>query len=153
MTNFKFPMTNYKQFGLATLPTIMAMSVLVLGIAVTVGFLTGSEGVVSTASSQSSVALDFAQVGAEDALRKIAKDKTYNCTSADCYSIDIVSGGCTSLDGCATVSVSSGVGSVGDPKVVTAKGKYKNITRTLVVSVVYDASSFGEIATTTWVEE
>ena len=140
--------------GIATLPTVLIIGVLVLAIAVSIATLSLNESFISQGQSQSSKALFYAESGARDALVRIARNKTYICTVADCYLIPFVTNGCaTSLDGCAKVTVSSGIGSIIDPKVITSKGQAGNATRIINVSVVLDASSQGTIATTTWSED
>ncbi|MBI5147851.1 MAG: four helix bundle protein [Parcubacteria group bacterium] len=138
--------------GAATLPTIIVLAILILivGAGITASAL--SESFISLGQKKSSEALIFAEAGARDAFVRIARDKKYACATTDCYQIDFVSGGCASGDGCAKISVSSGVGSDADPKVVTSKGISGSSVRELQVSVILDASLYGRIATTTWQE-
>ncbi len=140
------------KLGAATLPTIIALSVLILvvGAGITAGAL--SESFISLGQKRSSEALIFAEAGARDALVRIARNKKYVCAAADCYQIDFTSGGCANSEGCAKISVSSGVGSEADPKVVVSKGISGSSIRELRVSVILDASLYGRIATTTWAE-
>ncbi|HEX8994343.1 MAG TPA: hypothetical protein VF803_03765, partial [Candidatus Paceibacterota bacterium] len=54
--------------------------------------------------------------------------------------------------GCAMVSVSANTGASGDPKIVTSQGRAGSSVRTLVASVVYDASGNGQISSVAWSE-
>ena len=138
--------------GVATLPTVIALAVLILVVGAGITASALSESFISLGHKRASEALIFAEAGARDALVRIARNKKYACATADCYQIDFVSGGCASSDGCAKISVSSGVGSEADPKIVISKGISYSSIRELQVSVILDASLHGRIATTTWTE-
>lgn len=140
------------QKGLATIPTVMALTILVMAIGIAITSLSLSESFVTLGQDYSTRALFYAETGAKDALEKLARKKNFVCASDSCYSINMVSNGCTSNDGCARVTVSSGVGSIADPKIITSTGQVKTSTRKVQVNVVFDTSLFGEIATASWQE-
>jgi len=133
--------------GVATLPTVMVLGVMALVVAVSVTTLSYTELFISQGGSQSTRALFYAEAGAHDALVKIARKKKYTCSAVDCYTIDFSSNGCSTGNDCAKVSVSAGVGTIVDPKIVTSKGVMKSSTRTIQVSVLIDSD--GQIATST----
>lgn len=139
--------------GIAALPTVLVLGVVILAISVSLVTVSFSESFISQGSAQSSKALFYSEAGARDALVKIARNKNYTCASADCYSLPFVINGCgATLDGCAKVSVSAGVGTVGDPKIITSKGLMSASSRTINVNVILETSGDGGIATTTWSE-
>jgi len=138
--------------GVATLPTVLVLGVMALAIAVGVTAVSLTESFISQGGAQSSRALFYAESGARDALVKIARNKNYTCSTADCYMIDFSANGCSLQNDCAKVSVSAGVGSAGDPKVITSRGIMKSSTRRIQVSVIFDAAANGEIASATWTE-
>ena len=138
--------------GIATLPTVIVLGIVILAVVVSITSVSLSESFISQGGSRSSQALFFAEAGARDALVKIARNKNYTCTATDCYTIDFATNGCANLNGCAKVSVSAGVGTVGDPKIVTSKGVMQLSARTINVNVILDTNGNGEIATTTWSE-
>lgn len=140
------------QKGIASLPTIMALTILILAISITVTGVSLTENLMSSGQKNSSQAFMYAEAGARDALMRVTKNKNYSCTSTNCYSLDLVSSGCSSLDGCALVAVSAGVGSAADPKIIISTGRVKNYSRKVQVSVVFDTSLNGEIASATWQE-
>lgn len=144
--------TNTRKQGIATLPAVMILAAMALAVAVSVTTISLTESFSSQSSQYSGTAQFYAEGGARDALTKIARDKNYVCSTTDCYTVPFVANGCVSLDGCAKVSVSAGVGTVGDPKIIISKGQRKTSTRTLQVSVVLDASDNGQISTATWSE-
>lgn len=133
--------------GVATLPTIMLLGVMSLVVAAGITTLAFTELLISQGGSQSSRALFYAESGARDALIRIARNKNYTCATADCYTVDFSSSGCSTGNDCAKVSVSAGTGGVGDPKIITSKGVMKASTRTMQVSVSIDSN--GQIATST----
>lgn len=141
-----------QQCGLASLPTVMAITILILAIGIGISAVSFSEILITSGHQQSAQAFVYAEVGARDALIKISRNKNFTCASEDCYLLDSVPAGCYSGEGCAKVSVSAGVGSVADPKVITSKGIVNINIRRIQVDVVYDASLNGEIASTTWRE-
>lgn len=140
------------KYGFATIPTILAVSVMILVIAAGIAASTFTEGASSVVEKQSSMALRYAEDGAKDALMRIARNKNYTCVIADCYSLDMAVNGCVSNEACAKVSVSAGVGSKADPKIVTSSGIVDDKTRKVEVQVIYDVSGYGEMGTTTWQE-
>jgi len=147
-----------KTRGVATIPIVLILGVLALAIALGVATLSYNDSTISQSSNQSSRALFYAEAGARDALTKIARDKTYTCASADCYLVDFISNGCTNNTDCAKVTVSSGAGTTGDPKIITSKGIMKSSTRTMQVSVTLDSGTgdptlqYGAITNTEWTE-
>lgn len=142
------------QKGVATLPTIMALTILILAVGLSIAGVTFTESLISAGQKQSAEAFSYAEAGARDGLMKITRNKNYTCVTTDCYSIDLVSNGCSANQGCAKISVSAGVGSGADPKIITAKGVVNNYTRRVQVNVVFDTSLNGEInlSSTTWQE-
>lgn len=140
--------------GVATLPTVIVLGILTLAIAVGVTTVAYNESFISQGIGQSSRALFYAEAGARDALIKIARDKNYTCSSADCYTIDFSASGCSLGNDCAKVSVSTGTGATGNPKIITSKGIMKSSTRTLQVSVILDSGTpnNGEITSASWSE-
>ncbi|MCK9344617.1 MAG: hypothetical protein M0P64_00645 [Candidatus Pacebacteria bacterium] len=132
--------------GVATLPTVMVLGVLMLIVAVSVTTLSFTELFISQGSAQSSRAHFYAESGARDALIKIARNNTYLCATTDCYQIDFSTQGCTLLNDCAKVQVTGN----DTLKTITSKGIMKSSTRTLQVVVTLDAD--GAITNTAWSE-
>lgn len=144
--------------GVASLPTVMVLGVMALAIAAGITAVALSESFISQGSGQSSRALFYAESGARDALVKIARNKDYTCSTTDCYTIDFSTSGCSTGNDCAKVTVSAGIGTTADPKIITSKGVMKASTRTLQINVVLDAGTtdatlqYGAITSTTWSE-
>lgn len=138
--------------GAATLPTIIALTILILAIGVSITAISFTESLISVGQGNAAQALVYAEAGARDALTKLTRNKNYTCVTTGCYAISFVPEGCTTNDGCARMSVSAGAGTIGDPRIITSEGKAKNSIRTMQISVMFDAAGNGEIATTTWSE-
>ncbi len=134
------------------MPTIMALTILILVVGLSIAEISVTENFISFSQKQSSEALSYAETGARDALMRIVRDKNYTCASSNCYTIDMVESGCATSDGCATVTVSSGAGTVVDPRIITSQGGVKDNIRRMQVSVVLDAAGNGEIVSTAWQE-
>lgn len=136
--------------GIATLPVVMALSIMILAIVVGVTAITFNESFVAQGGVQSSKALFYAEVGARDALVRVARNKNYSCASpalpTGCYSIDMVSSGCSGNDGCVRVTVDTGT----SPKIITAEGRAGNNARKVQVSVTLDTN--GLITASSWQE-
>lgn len=141
-----------KKCGIATLPTVMILGVLSLAVAVSITAVALTESFISQGSAQSSRALFYAEAGARDALVRIARNKNYTCATTDCYMIDFSTNGCSLGNDCAKISVSSGIGTTGDPKIVTSKGLMRASARTIEVRVIFDAGGNGEIISAAWNE-
>jgi len=138
--------------GVATLPTVIMITMIILAIGIGITSLSLTEVFISAGQNQSSIALSYAETGARDALIKIARNKKYTCATADCYSIPFATNGCVTGNECVRVSVSAGTGSTIDPKIITASGQSRSHTKKIQVNVILDPSSNGEIATSTWRE-
>lgn len=138
--------------GAATIPTVLALTILVTAIAISITAVSLIESFVAAGQNQATLALVYAEAGARDALLKIARNKNYTCATTDCYQINMVSSGCTANEGCAKVTVSAGLGTGADPKIITSKGLVLSKTRRVQVNVTLDSSLNGEIASTTWQE-
>lgn len=142
--------TRSDQRGVATLPLILAAIVLVViigGSITTIGF---RESSAASSTTNSAKALYFAEAGARDALLRIARNKDYVCTGpalpTGCYSIDMVTNGCSTNEGCVRVVVASG----SSPKTINAEGRVKTQIRKIQIDAT--VSSDGEITATTWSE-
>lgn len=138
--------------GIATLPIVLALSIMIIAIIVGITAVTFNESFVSQGSVQSGKAMYYAEVGARDALVRIARNKNYSCDSpvlpTGCYSIDMVTSGCSMNDGCARVVVDTGTA----PKIINVEGRVGGNIRKLQVNVTFDGSSNGEISSTSWQE-
>lgn len=143
---------NLKTRGVASLPIVLVFGILIVAIGVGITALSFTEGVIAQGDYQSSRALLYAEGGARDALVRISRNKNYICATTDCYALDFATNGCSSGTACARMSVSAGVGSLADPKIVTAKGQVGLNTRILQAQVIFDSTQYGQIATTTWQE-
>ena len=144
--------------GVATLPTVLVLSIMALAVVVSITAMAFNELLISQGAAQSSTALFYAEAGARDALTRIARNKSYTCSAADCYSVDFVTNGCSNGTDCAKVSVSSGVGSSADPKIIISSGimnasKHKmQITVTLDSGTTVAANQTGAITGAVWTE-
>jgi Tfp pilus assembly protein PilX len=147
-----------KKRGFATLLTVMVIGMMALAIVVSITSLALNELLISQGQAESSSALFYAEAGGRDALIRIARDKNYTCGGSDCYSIDYIVNGCTNNTNCSKVSVSSGTGVTGDPKIITSKGIMKSSIRTVQVTVTLDNGTSnpviqnGQITSTVWTE-
>lgn len=135
--------------GIATLPALLGLIILIVAVVIGISAIGMSDAIISLGQTQSTKALGFAQAGAKDALQRLARDYTFTSSS---YSIDFATSGCSLETACATISISTGTGATGDPKIIISTGRYNQNIRSVEVDVLYDANMYGEIATTTWRE-
>ena len=141
-----------------TLPTVIVIAMIALAVVVSITSLAFNELLISQGAAQSSTALFYAESGARDALIRIARNKNYTCSSVDCYNVDFVTNGCTNGTDCAKVTVSAGLGTTADPKIITSKGIMQAAMRRIQVNVTLDSGTTtaslqnGEITSTTWTE-
>src|SRR5882724_1071528 len=132
--------------GIATLPTIIAVTILLIALAIGITALSLSNNLVSVGQNNSQQALSYAEAGARDALIKIARNKNFTCSAANCYSLDFAASGCANSTACAQVSVSAASGTPAAPKVIISTGQVQTNSRKVEVDVVLDASLNGQIA-------
>ncbi len=141
--------------GFANLPVLLALTALLMVIGTAIAALTINELFDTQDVRYSREAIRYAESGAKDALLKVTRNKTYSCASGPLcpYTIEFVEDGCGApKTGCATVSVSSGVGSAVDPKIITSTGLSGEAIRKVQVTVIFDASLNGEITSAVWTE-
>jgi hypothetical protein len=144
------------QGGIASLPIIISLIVIILVVIIGSSVAVFNDLFVAAGGLNASNATFYAEAGARDALMRVIRSKTYSCTApalpTGCYSVDMVSNGCSTNEGCARITVSAGVGSAGDPKIINCEGRVKNSVKKIKASVIFDASSNGEISSVTWQE-
>ena len=148
----KYLNSKTSQQGVAALPIIMALSVLLLAVGLGITAVSLAENFITLSQKQGVQALVYAQSGAQDALVKIVRNKNFSCTTTDCYTINMAANGCSTSSACATVTVSAGTGAAGDPKIITAKGIVNSNIRKIRINLTYDASTNGEITSYIWNE-
>ena len=143
-------MHNNNQNGVATIPTVLAMVVLIVAISAGLAAMSISDILASHGFFQSGKAFFYAEAGARDALMRIARNKNYNCAapSSGCYQIEFLTGGCSNNDGCAKITVSAAA----SPKVIVSEGRVKGNIRKVQVNVTFDASANGKIESASWQE-
>lgn len=148
--NYKFGNWKLHKSGFAALPVILALTALIMISGIGIAMTNFTESIISLNSAQSSQSLFYAEAGAQDALMRIARKKSYICDSptTGCYSVSYVNNGCSGNYGCARITVSAATA----PKVIVSEGRVKDNIRKMQVSVFFDSLDNGEIATTTWQE-
>jgi Tfp pilus assembly protein PilX len=137
--------------GVATLPTVMAITVLLVAIVSGIAMMSFSESFLSMGATQSAKALRYAEAGARDALMRVARNKNYTCdTPADgCYQIPFVDNGCSaSLQGCAKITVDD----ASAPKTIVSRGYVRGNVRKMQVAITFDAEQKGVIESAVWQE-
>lgn len=138
-------MKNYNNHkpGIASIPTVLVLMVLIISVGALIASISISDNTSVSDSNNSEKALNYAQLGARDALEKIARNKDYVGT----YTIDVVSGGCSATQlACAVVTVSAG----SSPKVVSVEGQKSDAKRKIQVNVNLDTN--GLMTSYTWQE-
>lgn len=138
------------QKGIATLPTILVLAILILAVGTSVALLGLNSSLISQDQLNGQTALFYAESGAQDALLKIARNSGYSCTTANCYTIDMATSGCSSSTACAKITVSSGTGASGNPKIITSTGYSGSNNRKVIVQVSIDST--GAITSYTWTD-
>ena len=142
-----------REKGVATLPVVFALLILTIAVGMEIAAITVTQNLISSGQHESSQALLYADTGARDALMKIARDKTYSCAGAGCYTIAFVVNGCTQNEGCARIEVDTDAGTTANPKTITSEGRVGNVIRRVQIDVIFDEPDLnGEIVTTTWSE-
>lgn len=147
-----------KNKGIATLPTVIIIGMMALAVVVSITSMALNELIISQGQSDSQTTLFYAEAGARDALVRIARNKNYTCSTTDCYNVDFIANGCSLGTDCAKVSVSSGIGTTADPKIIISKGIMRSSLRRMQVSVILDSGTTtaslqkGEITSTVWTE-
>lgn len=138
------------QSGFAALPVVLALMALIMTAGIGIAMTSFTESMLSLGSAQSSKSLFYAEAGAQDALMRVARNKSYTCStpSTGCYQIDYGTNGCSGNYGCARITVSVAT----SPKVIVSEGRVKDNIRKMEVDVYFDSNLNGEIATTTWQE-
>jgi hypothetical protein len=134
---------NIQKSGMASIPTVIVLMMLIISVGALIASISISDNLSVNDANNSGRALNYAQLGAKDALQRIARNKDY----VGSYSIETVSGGCSnSFSGCTTIMVDSG----SNPKIITVEGRVMEIKRKIQVDVNLDSN--GLITNYTWSE-
>lgn len=135
-------MFKLQQSGVASLPTILVLIMLIISVGVLVSSVGLSDSLSVSSMNDSRRALDFAKSGARDALERMVRDKDYFGT----YSLEFVADGCEGdFAGCASVSVSDLL-----PKTIVSEGRVGDFKRK--IQVVVDMDGDGLISGHHWQE-
>lgn len=128
--------------GMASIPTVIVLIILIISIGVLISSISISDIVSVSDTNNSGRALNYAQLGAKDALERLARNKDYSGS----YSIAMTTNGCdAAYSACATVVVSGS-----SPKVINAEGRVKDLKRKIQVNVNLDAK--GLVTSYDWQE-
>jgi len=135
-----------KNKGMATLPTVIVIGIMVLAVVVSITSISLNELFISQGQANSATALFYAEAGARDALIKIARNKNYTCSDpSSCY-LEFATNGYSNGTDYSQVLVSGD----SSTKVIASKGVMKLISRNIQVVVSLDTN--GKISNTTWTE-
>lgn len=122
---------NKNQSGVASIPTVLVLMALIISASVLIASISTSDNISVSDTNNSGRALNYAQLGAKDALERITRNKDYS----GAYVIEIVSGGCSGIySGCSSINVGSG----SSPKVISVEGRKEDIQRKIQVDVNLD---------------
>lgn len=129
--------------GVASLPVLLALSAILIVLGVLISSMSIADNQDGSNAAGSEKALANAQLGARDALVRMARNKNYSGN----YSIDAVAGGCVApFAGCAAVTVDSG----SSPKKIESVGRTFASTRKVEVYVYLNNN--GQIMSFDWRE-
>lgn len=136
---------NYlKNKGVVSIPLVMGVGILLFLIVISITSVETARLYLVQAGVDGSQALEYAKVGARDALEHIARDSTFGASST-AYEINMISSGCVSLKGCAKVVVTDNSTATTSGRIVGSIGYYKSARKGIEVEVLYDADSLGQI--------
>ena len=129
----------FSKKGVATIPIILALTILVIAIGLAISTVAFNEAFIAQDFSRSSQALVYAETGARDALIKVTRNGRYT-TSPD-YKIEFVNGGCvTPYNGCATITVTSDQETLPNSDIIiVSAGQVKNSIRKVKVTVTLNS--------------
>jgi hypothetical protein len=131
------------QAGMASIPTVLVLMALIISVGVLISSISISDNASVSDTNNSGRALNYAQLGAKDALERVVRNKDY----VGSYTLDIVSGGCVDpYNACANVVVATG----SDPKIINVEGRSRDLKRKIQVDVTLDSN--GLITSYKWQE-
>jgi len=133
----------HHQSGIASLPTVMVLSLMIIIIGILITTLSFNENSTAGSWNKSARALSYAEIGAKDALMKLARDKNI-ATSTE---LTLVAGGCSApFAGCVSTVIATSTGKT----TITSAGRVEEVTRRITVESSVDAA--GLISSSTWQE-
>jgi hypothetical protein len=133
--------------GIASIPTVIVLLALILSAGALIASISISDNLSVSESNNSDKALNYAQLGAKDALEKVARNKDYATSSS---LLNIVSGGCTSpYRGCASTSVAIKTSTTTQ---IISWGLLGDSIRKIQVDVNLDPNGNGLISSHAWQE-
>jgi len=133
--------------GVASIPLVMGLLILIISVGVFISSISLSDSLSSSNQQKSSLALEYAETGAQDALMRISRMPCNSCLGN--FQLEMVSGGCTgSIMGCAIATYTPATLPTSSEIIVTSEGRINDISRKVQVNVIL--SSEGKLATSTW---
>lgn len=135
-----------KQIGAASIPFVLGIGVLVLLIAISITSVELVRTYLAQAREGGTQAREYAEAGLRDGLIKIARDATLSIPDPTYYQIEMVTSGCTLMNACIRVSVSSSTASTSDPKIIRSIGYFRSARIGLLARVLYDTRARGNIS-------
>lgn len=131
-----------KLAGVASVPTVLVLMLLIVSAGALVAAISLSDNLSTSENNNSGRALGYAQLGAQDALERIARNKNYSGS----YEIEAESGGCiTPYNACVSVTVADSA-----PKIINVESRIKEVVRKIQVEVNLDEN--GLITDYSWAE-
>jgi uncharacterized protein (UPF0333 family) len=129
--------------GIASIPTVLVLLALIVSAVIVISSISISDNLSVAQSNNSDKALNYAQLGAKDALERIVRNKDYTGS----YNLELVTNGCLDpYNGCVSVTVNSD----SNPKIINSVGQKGEIKRKIQVNVNLDDN--GLITNYTWQE-
>ncbi len=134
---------NYQKPGIASIPTVLVLMALIISAGILMASISISDNTSVSESNSSEKALNYAQLGAKDALERIVRNKDYTGS----YNLNITPGSCSVVPiACASITVATGA----SPKIINVEGQHGDAKRKIQVDVTLDSN--GLITGYSWQE-
>jgi hypothetical protein len=133
--------------GVASIPLVMGLLILIVSVGLFISSISLSDSLATNNQDKSNLALEYAQLGAKEALVKIARQPCDSCSSS--FQIEVSTGGCSgSIAACITVNYQPLIAPTSSEIVIISEGHIYDISRTVQVNANLD--SYGKISSYTW---
>ncbi|MFA6417329.1 MAG: hypothetical protein WCW61_04010 [Patescibacteria group bacterium] len=141
------PIKKRDKSGVASIPLVLGLLILIISVGLFISSISLSDSLATSNQDKSNLALEYAQIGAKEALVKIARQPCNSCSNS--FQIETLVGGCSGgIAGCITVDYAPLTAPTSSEIVITSEGHIYDISRTVQVNAILD--NYGKIASYTW---
>ncbi|MFZ4631686.1 MAG: hypothetical protein ACOYL8_00590 [Patescibacteria group bacterium] len=133
--------------GVASIPLVMGLLILIISVGLFISSISLSDSLSSSNQEKGNLALEYAKIGAQEALVGISRMPCDQCGNN--FQLEMVSGGCSgNINGCVNVSYTPATFPTSSEIVINSEAEISTIVKRVQVNANLD--SYGKIVSYNW---